>query len=234
MQSDVQRQAAKPYLVDLEVPGARLEGELVIPRSASGVVLFAHGSGSSRHSPRNKFVAQALREKANAATLLIDLLSTSEEVIDEETAELRFNIEFLARRLVSICDWLRAEPRTRTLPIGLFGASTGAGAALAAAGERPQSVVAVVSRGGRPDLAGASNLARVRAPTLLIVGGDDPVVLELNQQAQRVMRANCHLEVIPGAGHLFAEPGRLEEVAKLASAWFLRHFRFDAAPARVS
>jgi putative phosphoribosyl transferase len=221
-------------IVHVDVPGARLEGELAIPAGAVGVVLFAHGSGSGRHSPRNKMVAQALRERARAATLLIDLLSPAEEARDIKTAELRFDIEFLARRLVAICNWLTLDPRTHLLPIGLFGASTGAGAALTAAAERPERIVAVVSRGGRPDLAGPVNLARVRAPTLLIVGGDDSVVLDLNRQAERIMRAHCLLEIVPGAGHLFEEPGRLDEVARLASAWFRQYLPLGAQPAKAS
>jgi dienelactone hydrolase len=220
--------AVESYLVRIDAPGARLEGQLAMPAEPRGVVLFAHGSGSSRHSPRNKFVAQALREDVSVGTLLIDLLSTTEDALDAHTAKLRFDIGFLASRLIAICDWLAADSRTRTLPIGLFGASTGAAAALLAAAERPGEVAAIVSRGGRPDLAGEA-IARVRAPTLLIVGGDDTAVIDLNRQAMRSMTNVHELTVIPGAGHLFEEPGKLGEVSRRASAWFDRHLpRIDS------
>jgi pimeloyl-ACP methyl ester carboxylesterase len=199
-----------------------LEGDLVLPEAASGIVLFAHGSGSSRHSPRNRQVAASLNQ-AQLGTLLVDLLTPAEERLDLVTAEHRFDINLLARRLVGAIDWLRRGP-AESLPIGLFGASTGAAAALVAAAARPEDVGAVVSRGGRPDLAGPA-LPRVRAPTLLIVGGADPVVLELNEQAFELLQTEKQLVVIPGATHLFEEPGALQEVARLAADWFTKHLR---------
>jgi putative phosphoribosyl transferase len=198
-----------------------LDGDLVVPAGASGVVLFAHGSGSSRHSPRNRRVAAALRG-AGLATLLLDLLTAAEEERDRTTAELRFDVGMLAGRLVAAVDWLLGEAVTAGLPVGAFGASTGAGAALVAAVERPRAVAAVVSRGGRPDLAVAA-LARVRAPTLLIVGGRDPQVLDLNRAALAELPPSSRLEVVPDATHLFEEPGALDQVAGLAAAWFTRH-----------
>jgi dienelactone hydrolase len=194
------------------------------------VVLFAHGSGSSRRSPRNRAVARVLRS-AGLATLLLDLLTSAEEAEDEFTGRLRFDVGLLARRLVGAVDWLGRTQGTAGLPIGCFGASTGAAAALAAAAERPEAVAAVVSRGGRPDLAGAA-LARVRAPTLLIVGGADQAVLALNRKAlAQLACAEKQLIVVPGAGHLFEEPGALEEVARLAADWFSRRLgRRAAAP----
>jgi putative phosphoribosyl transferase len=198
-----------------------LEGTLVVPESARGVVLFAHGSGSSRHSPRNRFVAREL-QRGGLATLLIDLLTTGEEAIDERTHQLRFDIRLLAERLVGAIDWLNVQPETRTLAIGLFGASTGAGAALVAAAERPRGIRAVVSRGGRPDLAGAA-LPQVRAPTLLIVGELDEPVIRLNEEAMARMRAPVELKIVAGATHLFEERGTLEQVARLARDWFERH-----------
>ena len=198
-----------------------LEGGLGLPAGARGIVLFAHGSGSSRHSPRNRFVAQALRE-ARLATLLMDLLTADEEAEDARTGHLRFDIALLARRLVGATDWLAGQPETRTLSIGYFGASTGAGAALVAAAERPDVVRAVVSRGGRPDLAGPA-LARMRAPTLLIVGGNDAPVIGMNQEARRQLRVETRLEIVPRATHLFEEPGALEQVAALARDWFSRY-----------
>ncbi|MBD0356545.1 MAG: dienelactone hydrolase family protein [Rubrobacter sp.] len=197
-----------------------LEGSLGIPNSAGGVVLFAHGSGSGRHSPRNRYVARVLRE-ANLATLLIDLLTEDEEV-DLRTTRLRFDIGLLARRLVGATDWLVQNPDTEQLRIGYFGASTGAGAALVAAAERPDEVGAIVSRGGRPDLAGDA-LPLVKAPTLLIVGGNDEPVIGMNEEALARMRAVKRLQIVPGASHLFEEPGALEEVARLATVWFARH-----------
>ena len=199
-----------------------LEGDLTIPDHARGVVIFAHGSGSSRHSPRNRRVAQQLQQ-AGLGTLLMDLLTADEEQVDLRSRELRFNIGLLARRLVGAVDWL-ADRFGGELPMGLFGASTGAAAALVAAAERPSQVAAVVSRGGRPDLAGPA-LDRVSAPTLLIVGGADPQVLTLNRQAAERLAAPHRLEVVPGAGHLFEEPGALEEVARLAGAWFSTHLQ---------
>ncbi len=198
-----------------------LDGDLVVPAGATGVVLFAHGSGSSRHSPRNRRVAAALRG-AGLATLLLDLLTAAEEEHDRATAELRFDVGMLAGRLVAAVDWLLGEAATAGLPVGAFGASTGAGAALVAAVQRPRAVAAVVSRGGRPDLAGAA-LARVRAPTLLIVGGRDPRVLDLNRAALAELPPSSRLEVVPDATHLFEEPGALDQVASLAAAWFTRH-----------
>lgn len=198
-----------------------LDGDLGLPGGARGLVLFAHGSGSSRHSPRNRAVARALGERG-LATLLTDLLTLEEEDVDARTRRLRFDIGTLAGRLIGVTDWLAREPATRDLAIGLFGASTGAGAALVAAAERPVLVKAVVSRGGRPDLAGPA-LPRVRAPVLLIVGGNDEPVLDLNRQAREQLRAETELAIVPGATHLFEEPGALEEVARLAAAWFARH-----------
>jgi putative phosphoribosyl transferase len=198
-----------------------LEGNLTLPEGARGIVLFAHGSGSSRFSPRNCYVAQQLnREKL--ATLLVDLLSPEEEAVDLRTARLRFNIGLLAERLVGVTDWLVRQPDTRPLRIGYFGASTGAAAALVAAAERPQIVRAIVSRGGRPDLAGPA-LARVEAPTLLIVGGDDTPVIELNRAALAQLRCEKRLVIVPGATHLFEEPGALDEVARLAREWFQQY-----------
>jgi dienelactone hydrolase len=198
-----------------------LEGNLVVPEGARGIVLFAHGSGSSRHSPRNRYVARVLRE-AGLATLLIDLLTPDEEEVDLRTAHLRFDIGLLAERLVGATDWLKENPAMRSLRIGYFGASTGAGAALVAAAERPRDVGAIVSRGGRPDLAGEA-LSRVLAPTLLIVGGDDVPVIGMNERAMARMSAEKRLEIVPGATHLFEEPGALEAIARLATRWFVRH-----------
>jgi putative phosphoribosyl transferase len=207
--------------VRITVGGVALVGDLAQPADG-GIVLFAHGSGSSRHSPRNRRVAQQLQQ-AGLGTLLMDLLTAEEEQVDLRSRELRFNIGLLARRLVGAVDWL-ADRFGGELPMGLFGASTGAAAALVAAAERPSQVAAVVSRGGRPDLAGPA-LDRVSAPTLLIVGGADPQVLTLNRQAAERLAAPHRLEVVPGAGHLFEEPGALEEVARLAGAWFSTHLQ---------
>ena len=198
-----------------------LDGNLNVPEGAGAVILFAHGSGSGRHSPRNRHVARVLNE-AKLATLLIDLLTSQEEEIDRHTARLRFDIDLLARRLMHATDWLTCQPDTRHLRIGYFGASTGAAAALLAAAELPDLVGAVVSRGGRPDLAGPA-LPRVRAPTLLIVGGNDVQVIELNRAALAQLRCEKQLVIIPGATHLFEEPGALEQVARLAREWFLRY-----------
>jgi dienelactone hydrolase len=203
-----------------------LEGNLAIPDSATGLVLFAHGSGSSRFSPRNRYVAELLQE-AGLATLLIDLLTPDEEKIDSRTGHLRFDIGLLAERLVGATDWLAGQPATRHLLTGYFGASTGGGAALVAAAKRPQAVRAVVSRGGRPDLAGPA-LPLVQAPTLLIVGGLDTPVIEMNRQAMAQMRAVTQLVIVPGASHLFEEPGALEEVARLARDWFLTYLEAGA------
>ena len=219
----MQRSTFTETLVHVAAGDATLEGELVVPEQATGVVLFAHGSGSSRHSSRNKFVAEAL-QTAGLATLLIDLLTREEEAIDLRTAHLRFDIQLLAGRLLAATRWLGEEPSTRALEIGYFGASTGAGAALVAAAAEPERIGAVVSRGGRPDLAGNA-LPLVRAPTLLIVGGRDLQVLELNRLAMARMQAETRLEIVPGASHLFEEPGTLEVVAELARDWFLRHLK---------
>jgi len=205
----------------VRVPAGAVTGNLTLPQDSHGIVLFAHGSGSSRHSPRNRYVARVLNE-AKLATLLIDLLTPHEEVIDARTAQLRFDIDLLAERLVDATDWLTHFPDTKDLPIGYFGASTGAAAALAAAAVRPEVVGAIVSRGGRPDLARAA-LAQVRAPTLLIVGGNDGQVIELNRAALAQLRCEKQLMIVPGATHLFEEPGALDEVARLACDWFQRH-----------
>jgi putative phosphoribosyl transferase len=207
--------------VSVDVGPVVLDGTLTIPDHTIGVVLFAHGSGSSRFSPRNRFVADALHARG-LATLLIDLLTRQEEMIDLRTSELRFDINLLAERLVGATDWLGAHPGTHTLPVGYFGASTGGGAALVAAAQRPERVRAVVSRGGRPDLAGDA-LPLVTAPTLLIVGSYDTPVIPLNTKALRQLQCEAQLELVHGATHLFEEPGALEEVAKLAGDWFVRH-----------
>jgi len=201
--------------------GAILSGTLHLPKSAGALVLFAHGSGSSRHSPRNQFVARTLND-AGLATLLFDLLTQEEEAIDMQTRELRFNIRLLAERLVHTTKWAKQQQQTRDLQIGYFGSSTGGAAALVAAVDVPQDVGAVVSRGGRPDLAGEA-LPKVQAPTLLIVGGNDDIVIELNEQARDRMQCEVKLEIIPGATHLFEEPGTLEKVAHFASDWFVKH-----------
>jgi dienelactone hydrolase len=206
--------------VRLEVGGAALGGDLARPARARGVILFAHGSGSSRHSPRNRAVARVLRE-SGLATLLIDLLTPPEEAEDALTGHLRFDIALLARRLEAATAWLHEEPSTADLPVGYFGASTGGGAALVAAADRPE-VFAVVSRGGRPDLAGLT-LPRVKAPTLLIVGGDDVPVIAMNRAAAAAMRAEVRIEIVEGASHLFEERGALEQVAALAARWFEEH-----------
>ena len=207
--------------IKVGVGQALLRGDLRIPADAGAIVVFAHGSGSSRLSPRNRFVADVLLNDG-LATLLIDLLSQDEESVDLQTAELRFNIPLLAGRLEGVSDWLEQEPKTRALRIGYFGASTGAAAALIAAAERPQQVGAIVSRGGRPDLA-MPVLGRVRQPTLLIVGAADELVLDLNRRALAELAGLKELAVVPGATHLFEEPGALEKVAVLASGWFRRH-----------
>jgi len=205
-------------LIYLPVSRGEMQGDLSIPASASAMVVFAHGSGSSRHSPRNTYVAGVLNQ-AGIATLLIDLLTPDEELADFQTGHLRFDIDLLAERLSAVTEWLRDEPRTENLHLGYFGASTGAAAALVAAAQHPDLIEAVVSRGGRPDLAGAW-LLKVESPTLLIVGGDDYVVLELNYQAAAELKAEHRVEIISDAGHLFEEPGALEKVAALAVDWF--------------
>jgi dienelactone hydrolase len=204
-------------LVYIPADSAILEGVLDIPRDAQALVIFAHGSGSSRHSKRNKYVAQVLRE-AGLGTLLFDLLTKEEDVIYEN----RFDIPLLANRLTATTRWVKEQPQTKKLRIGYFGASTGAAAALLAAAEPGSEVGAVVSRGGRPDLAEKA-LKLVKAPTLLIVGGDDYIVIQLNQQAYNFIKAEKELRIIPGASHLFEEPGTLEEVARIAAEWFKKH-----------
>lgn len=214
--------------VGIETEDARLAGTLTLPAAAGGIVAFAHGSGSSRFSPRNRFVSRMLNE-AGLGTLLFDLLTQEESRIDEMTGELRFDIELLSRRLTGAVDWLARHAPAAALPIGLFGASTGAAAALCAAAERPQQVAAVVSRGGRPDLA-YDALPRVRAPTLLIVGGEDGEVIRMNRSAAAVMHCEHRVEIVPGATHLFEEPGKLDIVARLAAGWFARHLQRPRPP----
>ena len=218
---------------EVRVPAGpvELEGNLGIPEGAKGIVLFAHGSGSGRMSPRNRYVAEALRE-AGLATLLVDLLTPEEEEADLRTRRLRFDIGLLSGRLAGATDWLSENPDTRNLRVGYFGASTGAGAALVAAAGRPGAVGAVVSRGGRPDLAGEA-LPRVKAPTLLIVGGEDEPVISMNREAMEQMGAERVLEIVPGASHLFEEPGKLEEVTRLAAEWFARHLGQGARTRRI-
>jgi putative phosphoribosyl transferase len=217
MMNDVQIQAGR----------AVLSGNLTIPENPVALVLFAHGSGSSRHSPRNQFVAHTLND-SGLATLLFDLLTPDEEATDMYTREHRFNIGLLAERLVHATKWAKRQEQTRNLQVGYFGSSTGAAAALVATAEISEDVGVVVSRGGRPDLAGDA-LPKVKAPTLLIVGGNDDIVIELNEMARDKMRCEVKLEIVPGATHLFEEPGALEKVAKLASDWFVNHIGADGA-----
>jgi putative phosphoribosyl transferase len=207
--------------VQIQAGGAFLSGSLTVPENTDALVLFAHGSGSSRHSPRNQFVARMLND-AGLATLLFDLLTQDEEAFDMHTREHRFNIGLLAERLVHATRWAKQQDETRDLRVGYFGSSTGGAAALVAAAALLRDVGAVVSRGGRPDLAGDA-LPKVKAPTLLIVGGNDDIVIELNEMARDQMRCEVKLEIVPGATHLFEEPGALEKVAKLASDWFVNH-----------
>lgn len=207
--------------IEIETPGAILRGDLIVPEQAAGIVVFAHGSGSSRHSQRNRYVAEVL-QGAGLATLLMDLLTAEEDVIDQVTREFRFDIDLLSERLTDALDWTVERQETQELPVGLFGASTGAAAALRAAAARPGIVRAVVSRGGRPDLAGDA-LGQVRTPTLLIVGEADSQVIPLNEAAQREMHAPVQLLLVPGATHLFEEPGTLAVAAQLARDWFLEH-----------
>ncbi len=226
------RDAGEGLPVSISTEAGTMFGNLAIPDGAQGIVLFAHGSGSSRFSPRNRFVARVLRD-AGLATLLFDLLTEAEERRDELTAELRFDVELLAARLIAASDWVRAVPETRHLRIGYFGSSTGAAAALIAAAMRPDGdVFAVVSRGGRPDLA-VTILPQVRAPTLLIVGGADYPVIEMNRKALAALECEKDLVIIPGATHLFEEPGTLEEVAKQAGNWFASHVAEKMEPAPV-
>jgi putative phosphoribosyl transferase len=216
-------------MTEVQIPAGRavLSGNLRISENPMALVLFAHGSGSSRHSPRNQFVARTLN-RAGLGTLLFDLLTPEEEALDIYTREQRFNIGLLAERLVHATKWARQQEETRDQHIGYFGSSTGGAAALVAAAELPQDVGAVVSRGGRPDLAGDA-LPRVQAPTLLIVGGNDDIVIELNEMARDRMRCEVKLEIIPGATHLFEEAGALDHVAKLASDWFVNHLGAGSA-----
>lgn len=207
--------------VGMTFEGISLAGYLTVPELAKGLVVFAHGSGSSRFSQRNRFVAEILNE-TEIATLLFDLLTPEEEDIDLRTREFRFDIDLLTRRLIGVIDWVSRNATTAEFRVGLFGASTGAAAALGAAAARADKVTAVVSRGGRPDLA-LSHLAQVKAPTLLIVGGEDTVVIGLNRQAAERLTAEHRLEIVPGATHLFEETGKLEQVARLTSDWFLRY-----------
>jgi len=216
--------------ISLNAEGVELQGILSLPRDTSGIVLFAHGSGSSRHSPRNRYVAGVLQSKG-IGTLLFDLLTGEEEAIDQYTSELRFDIELLTKRLVGATRWVIQNPETKALKVGYFGASTGAAAALAAAAQLPDHVAAVVSRGGRPDLA-ESFLGSVKAATLLIVGGDDEPVIGMNQYAlERLRCPEKELVIVPGATHLFEEPGKLEEVARLAAKWFDKHL-MHASPSK--
>jgi pimeloyl-ACP methyl ester carboxylesterase len=214
------------HAVRFDVGGIHIDADVSIPADAAGLMIFVHGSGSSRHSPRNQFVAEHLRA-SKLGTVLMDLLTPAEERADQFSGHLRFDIPFLARRVTAVVDDLRAQTR---LPFGLFGASTGAAAALVVAATRPREITAVVSRGGRPDLAGET-LPVVASPTLLIVGGDDGEVLELNRKAMARMKAEVRLEIVPGASHLFHEPGALETVAHLAADWFTRHLDAGGANA---
>jgi putative phosphoribosyl transferase len=208
----------RQFSASIPVNRDAIQADLSFPEGAKAAVIFAHGSGSSRHSPRNKYVAEVLND-AGLATLLIDLLTQDEELVDIGTAEYRFNIGLLADRLIAATEWARQDERLSTLPLGYFGASTGAAAALVAAGRRPDMIHAIVSRGGRPDLAG-DWLAKVAAPTLLLVGEHDQDVLALNRQAARQMRASTEIRIVAGATHLFEEEGALEQVASMASGWF--------------
>ena len=217
-----------PREISIRLPRTTLRGFLEIPARCRGVVLFVHGSGSSRFSRRNRFVAEQLRA-AELGTLLFDLLTPRESEVDEQTRHYRFDIRLLSQRVIDVLDWSLARHNLREHDIGLFGASTGAAAALVAAAERPQRVAAVVSRGGRPDLAGAA-LARVQAPTLLIVGANDPEVLELNREAAAQLRCEHRIDVVAGASHLFEEPGTLAEAAAAACAWFQRHLGATTNP----
>jgi len=205
----------------IKITAAGLDGDLVVPESARGAILFAHGSGSSRHSSRNRYVAEVLQH-GGFATLLLDLLTAAEEEVDLRNRRLRFDIDLLAGRLMQATDWLQREPETSDLPVGYFGASTGGGAALVAAASRPSAVGALVTRGGRPDLAGPF-LPAVKTPTLLIVGGDDDIVIQLNREALAKLRCEKRLSIVHGATHLFEEPGTLEKVSKLALTWFQQY-----------
>jgi putative phosphoribosyl transferase len=223
MTRDQKKADSRTTSIQVPIGDRSLQGDLAVPQDPHGIVVFAHGSGSSRHSPRNQYVARAL-ERRDLATLLIDLLTPEEEAVDDRTAQYRFDLALLAGRLVAIVDWLRGRKETASLPIGMFGASTGGGAALVAAADRPREIAAVVSRGGRPDLAGPS-LAIVTAPTLLIVGSLDAPVLQMNRDAMKQMRGEVTLEIVPGATHLFEEAGTLERVSELAGNWFARYLQ---------
>lgn len=217
--------------VEVRIPAGKvtLDGNLILPPEAGVLVLFAHGSGSSRYSPRNRAVARMLNEEG-LGTLLFDLLTADEESMDLLTREYRFDLPLLAERLVHATRWLRTQEHTRDLRIGYFGSSTGGGAALMAAAELSEEIAAVVSRGGRPDLAGEA-LPKVKAPTLLIVGGLDDIVIDLNERAGAQMQCEVQMEIVPGATHLFEEPGALEKVARLAGEWFRRHAAVTESPA---
>ncbi len=214
-------QKTKEMVVIIPIHRAAIEGKLVIPNGAKGIILFAHGSGSGRFSPRNQYVAKVFNE-ARIGTLLIDLLTKEEEEIDAATGEFRFDIVLLSQRLEKATEWLKKEPATKSYALGYFGASTGAAAALIAAAKFPKDIKAVVSRGGRPDLA-MEYLRKVMSPTLFIVGGSDIMVLDLNKKAIEQIHSEKRLEIVQGATHLFEEPGKLEEVAKLSANWFLVH-----------
>jgi dienelactone hydrolase len=224
------RPLAHAQTLQVPAPGAKLNADLVIPVDARAIVLFAHGSGSSRHSHRNQFVARVLQE-SSFATLLMDLLTVEEEHVDNQTRELRFNIDLLADRLTAAVEWTAQHPMMKQLPIGVFGASTGAAAALVAAAKRPELIRSVVSRGGRPDLAGES-LKKVQAPTLLIVGSYDDAVLVLNEQAKTKMTGEVALKMVPRATHLFEEPGALAQVADFAASWFWTTLKTDVGAER--
>jgi putative phosphoribosyl transferase len=218
----ISEQKVQEQIVSIPAGSVQLDGTLALPKGAEGIVLFAHGSGSSRFSPRNRYVAKVL-EDAALATLLIDLLTPEEEKIDRQTKQHRFDIAFLADRLIAATDWLTQRPDTQHLGIGYFGASTGAGAALVAAAQRPNIVQAIVSRGGRVDLVGTDTLGQIQAPTLMIAGGYDFLIIMTNRDAITQISGKKRLEIVPEATHLFEEPGALEEVARLASEWFQEH-----------
>jgi putative phosphoribosyl transferase len=224
-ENEIEQQARISQKVTIPLNTISLEGDLGIPANAEGLVLFVHGSGGSLHSPRNQYVAQVIRE-AGVGALLFDLLTREEEAIDGQTRHLRFDIGLLARRLVGVTKWVKKQSETRNLRIGYFGASTGGGAALVAAAELGAEIGAVVSRGGRPDMAGDA-LVRVSAPTLLIVGAVDDVVIRLNAEALAKLQCEKKLEIVAGATHLFEEPGKLEEVAQLSTDWFQKHLRAE-------
>jgi pimeloyl-ACP methyl ester carboxylesterase len=213
---------AESRALAIDAGGVVLEAELAVPAAARGIVVLAQASGSSRHAPRNRIVAQALREDINVGTLLVDLLTASEEAVDVRTAKLRFDIKFLTERVLAITTWLD-DVHARGLPLGLFAASNAAAAAIVAAADHPELVDALVCRSGRPDLAGEAALAKLGAPTLFLVGGDDAAALELHERAMRGMHNGPKLEIVPGAGHLFDEPGKLGEVARRAARFFTRH-----------